>query len=138
MTSLLMDPTTPGEFLIVLRQGKKRVIHRQKLPPDYSVSVLNIFDDALRRSGTKLSMVSRLLLVAGPGRFSSVRNAAVLTTILGWALHVPVFQLRRPGGKFENHDRYIDALENQSSRQTRVVRPVYGQPPSITLPKKKA
>lgn len=111
----------------VLRQSSDVVTR----PEEY----LQVLDDTLRSWGISLESIDSIVVVSGPGSFTSTRVSTTLVNGLAFAKSVPIISL-------ENPDRLslTSLVTSQAYRDaapvTGYATPKYDRPPMITLPKR--
>lgn len=134
--TLYLDLTTNDRLILGLRSGANSEVRSLALPAFRHDGVLRALEVFLRRSHAEPSAVRSLVVVSGPGRFSSLRVSATIANLFSWfggcALYTVRGEIQGPKATVE----YLDALDARK-KHVKHVHPYYGRPPSITKPKKK-
>ncbi|MBI4414895.1 MAG: hypothetical protein HY566_01495 [Candidatus Kerfeldbacteria bacterium] len=134
--TLYCDPTADGSMLLALKDGKRLVgIHRLMLRRGDHENVLPRMLRFLKSMASEISDIREIVVVRGPGRFSSLRVMAVIANMLAWSYGCRLFAVKRPSIVTDDA-RYLTVLDHAKLRVRRVV-PLYGRPPSITAPLKR-
>lgn len=109
--------------LNVSRTPKKR--------PDLLVMV----DRLLKKANTNVKKLKGIVVVTGPGQFSSLRTSIAIANTFGFALHIPVVGLERQ--EFSSKEEFITKGLTKLKKKKRFspVSPDYGTEPNITKPK---
>lgn len=128
---LFLDSTDINRVHIALKKGsqktQKTFLLRKKQRP-VALDLLARFLAAQKVSPQQLRTIE---VVTGPGRFSSLRVAAVLANILAWTNHASLVVRQK---RFQNGQ---PSTKLSPSAKVRVVSPYYGKPPSISVRKTK-
>ncbi len=102
-----------------------------KARPDLLVMI----DRLLRKAKTDVKKIKGIVVVTGPGQFSSLRTSIAIANTFGFVLHIPVVGLRK--NEFSSREDFITiglAKLKKKKRFTQVS-PEYGMEPNITKPK---
>lgn len=126
---LLID-TTPDQSVRFgvaygrnLLHGASKTIRRESRN-----RILTALVSFIKSAEKKLGQISGVLVVTGPGQFTSVRTGIAIAQTLAFARQIPI-----TGAKidiWENHIPYIKRLKIEAP-----IKATYGQPPSITRPR---
>lgn len=135
--TLYLDLTTIDRVILGLRNGAKCGVKSLALSAFRHDGVLRALEVFFRQSNAVPSAVRSLVVVSGPGRFSSLRVSATIANLFSWfqgcALYTVRGEIQGPKATVE----YLDALDAQK-KHVKHVHPYYGRPPSITKPKKRS
>lgn len=99
--------------------------------------LLLLIDALLKKKKLKITDLRGVIVVSGPGGFSSVRLGIMLANTLGYSLNIPVVGL--PATKFKNLEGLAGAGFKllKKKKKFSFVQPFYGAKPNITKSKNK-
>lgn len=127
------DPTTDDSLLLALRVGKRILgIRRFVFRRGQHENVFPIILRFLKSMGAEVSDIRKMVIVNGPGRFSSLRVMTVIANMFAWSCGWKLSAARRPL-RVTDDARYLAALD-RAERPAHRIAPFYGKPPSITRP----
>jgi hypothetical protein len=109
---------------------------RKKVVRAHSDKILFFIDKLLQKNKIKIDDIKGVIAVSGPGSFTAVRLGVTVANTFGFALHVPVADMKLT--EFKN-DQELIKIGFQQLRKTKVgkiVFPFYGGEPNITKPRK--
>jgi tRNA threonylcarbamoyladenosine biosynthesis protein TsaB len=88
---LALDTSTPITELFLADSGGK-ILKQIKAETGNQLSeqLLQIIEDALKDAGLKLSNLTGLIFVSGPGSFTGLRIGASTVNALAYSLNIPV------------------------------------------------
>ncbi|MBU4332425.1 tRNA (adenosine(37)-N6)-threonylcarbamoyltransferase complex dimerization subunit type 1 TsaB [Patescibacteria group bacterium] len=97
-----------------------------------SEKLLSTVDKLLKKNKVKLTDLQGVVVVKGPGGFSSVRVGVVVANTLSYALQIPVVGVKL--SEFEDLQGLIKMgkLRLKKTRVGETVEPFYGREPNIT------
>ena len=103
---------------------------------DRDKNILESINKILKEKKQKLTSLKGVIVVNGPGAFTSIRIALSITNILAWTLKIPAV-----GVSFKKNasDKILarEGVKKMSYRKIGdLVLPFYGKKPNITKPKK--
>lgn len=98
-----------------------------------SEKLLPMVKTLLKKNETSLEKLKGIIVVKGPGGFTSLRIGVITANTLGYSLKIPVVGVRLGKKMIEQGIRQVKRIKT-----FRIVEPYYGRPPNITKPKKKA
>jgi tRNA threonylcarbamoyladenosine biosynthesis protein TsaB len=136
---ILLIDTSQHEFtLVALIRSDGCLIRKKILKQEFQQSerLLPMIDDVLRKAKTRLTSLTGVAVVSGPGGFTSLRVGISTANALAFGLGIPVVGLSAKG--LSNSESFaILALKslNKGKRGKWVV-PQYGREPNITYSKK--
>ncbi len=128
-------------------QGRKYFCPEKELAGRYRKSFCQVIIKKLKNGGRntekllknnkiKPGDLSGVIVVSGPGGFTSVRIGVVTANTLGFALGIPVAGIRKAEGETAK-DLIGEGLKRlKKIKVEEIVLPFYGQEPNITKPKK--
>lgn len=76
-----------------------------------------------------------IVVVRGPGSFTAIRAALVVTNMLGWLRNIPVSGIVKKTPLTRSEVLALPVKKNK--KFLRPIRPWYGRRPNITVPKKR-
>ncbi|MBI4280800.1 hypothetical protein HY628_01220 [Candidatus Uhrbacteria bacterium] len=125
---LLLDPRHETEIEVAVWDGQGSpqwsVYHRNH------TSLFEFLIHSRQLSLKKLRALTGIFLIPGPGGFSTVRGAAVLTNILGLAAGIPLYPLRPR--KRESREAALARVFHAPGKSSHFIPPIYGKPPHLS------
>ena len=102
----------------------------------HSEKLLSEIDKLLKKGKCKLNNLRGILVVKGPGSFSSLRIGVATANTLAFTLGVPVRGILKSGHGQEFEERVLKSVEKlkQGTVGESFVAPEYGKAPNITKP----
>ncbi|MBU1148845.1 tRNA (adenosine(37)-N6)-threonylcarbamoyltransferase complex dimerization subunit type 1 TsaB [Patescibacteria group bacterium] len=94
--------------------------------------LLSMINQLFRKNKSKLENLQGVLVVKGPGGFTSLRIGVITANTIGYSLNIPVVGIRLGDKMIE---KGIDQIKKVKT--FKIVEPYYGRPPNITKPKMK-
>ncbi len=134
MLTLIIDPTAPDSFTLGFVTERQVIFEQVPLPSGHHERVRPSILAGLLLIQSTLRDVRRVIVVAGPGRFSNLRVAATIANTLKTAVGCSIFSARPPRAAPDHEADYLNEIVRNATATT-LVRPRYGKPPSITKPK---
>ena len=130
---LYIDTTEKDSFDIALID-KERVIKKKtvKSHRKHSEKLLKSIEDILKSAKMRLKDVLGIIVVRGPGSFTSLRIGIATANALAFGLGIPIKGI----DKSFNYTTITPKLFFKKSQNLRIVLPSYGREPDITLSKK--
>ncbi|MFA6098636.1 MAG: tRNA (adenosine(37)-N6)-threonylcarbamoyltransferase complex dimerization subunit type 1 TsaB [Patescibacteria group bacterium] len=135
---LIIDTTQYDNFYIGLSdiKGKikfRKIVHGQLMQ---SEKILPSIDSFLRGKGVLCSSLKGIVVVTGPGNFTSVRVGVVTANTFSFALNVPIVGISR--SEFESAEKLavLGAQRLKIGKRWTLAKPVYNAEPNITKSKK--
>ena len=131
--------TTVSQRVHLSLANKDKVIDRKnvKVGRRQAERLLPLLDKMLKKNKIKLNQLMGIIVVSGPGPFTSVRAGVMLANTLSYSLKVPSVGL-----KFSTKFNNLEELFHQGIKQLKgkkgfsSIHPFYGKEPNITKPKK--
>lgn len=120
---LVLDGTDRARLVVgTVRGGSLRlsVLKRNSLE-----STLPILQAYVRRNRLALNRLKGIIVVPGPGHFSSLRETAVFANVLAWQTGAQLFTISGS----------VNVPSLRRKKRVARITPLYGQPPHITRPK---
>jgi len=122
--------------------NKKRLIDRiiQNAPQGHSKTLLNLIDNLLKKNQLKLDNLRGILVVNGPGSFTSIRIGLAVANTLAYLLKIPAVGIKI--NEFNLTEKNINNLikigrqKLSKIKKWQLVSPFYGKKPNITIAKK--
>lgn len=107
-------------------------------PRQQSEKLLLNIERLLKNNKASLKKLNGVIVITGPGSFTSLRIGLASANTLGYVLNIPVIgislkELKRENDLLEMVKKGIKKLKKQKS--FKIVLPYYGQEPNITKPK---
>jgi tRNA threonylcarbamoyladenosine biosynthesis protein TsaB len=96
-----------------------------------SAKLLPMINHLLKKNKTAFEQLKGIIVVKGPGGFTSLRIGLITANTLGYALKIPV-----TGVKLNNNMIKQGIARIKKLKSFRIVEPFYGKEPNITKPKK--
>lgn len=93
---------------------------------------LKTIDDRMCEWGIGLSELSGVVVVTGPGSFTSCRVITTIANTIGYTQGIPVTGMENPAGLSLEELLGSEAIVQDSGA---FALPMYGRPPNITYPK---
>ncbi len=129
---LAVDTSTPITKLILAKKDG-RIVQQKDVETGNKLSevLLSLIEEVLANESLKLSDLSGLILVSGPGSFTGLRIGASTLNALAYALEIPIVGVKADDKWFEFGISRLKSSEDDS-----VVKLNYGAEPHITKQKK--
>ena len=134
--TLYLDLTAADHLILGLRSGKIRAMKTVALRPFRHDGVLRALQAFLQQHKTQTSKLQSLVVVNGPGRFSSLRVSATIANLFRWFHSCRLYTVQEIREYPRKSLGYLDVLD-ESKKPVKRVQPFYGRPPSITKPKRR-
>ena len=98
--------------------------------------LLPSIDYLLKKEDKKLEAIKSIIVVAGPGGFSSLRTGIAVANALSWFLRVPIVGIRADEVPREEN-KLVEFLHKKISKAQaqEIIEPLYGKEPNITIKK---
>lgn len=103
---------------------------------EQSERLLPLVDKLLRKNKIMLDDLSGIIVVSGPGGFTSVRIGAVTANTLGFVLGIPVAGVPKLAGTTLQELVKEGLKKLKEVKVGEMVMPFYGAEPNITKPRK--
>lgn len=131
---LAFDTSECGMLRILLasRRGEVRKF-RIRSREFHSETLLLEISRLLKKEKVSLSRLSRIVVVRGPGKFSSLRVGITCANALAWSLNISAVGITK--GEFDSISAGKNILNAAGfSKKFHIVTPEYGKEPNITRP----
>lgn len=134
---LIINTAKQNEILVVIALGKKIIQKKLAIEFHESEKLLPLIDSLFKENKIKLKDLKAILVVVGPGPFTSLRIGITIANTLGYSLNIPVIGFKT--SEFFGLRNLIKKGEKQLAmkRKAAFVFPYYGMKPHITKSKKK-
>ncbi|MFH1598008.1 MAG: tRNA (adenosine(37)-N6)-threonylcarbamoyltransferase complex dimerization subunit type 1 TsaB [Patescibacteria group bacterium] len=96
-----------------------------------SEKLVPLINRVIKKNKLTLKKLKGIIVVKGPGGFTSLRIGVITANTLSYSLKIPVVGVRLGQGMIKQGIKRIKKL-----RSFRIIEPHYGRPPNITKPKK--
>lgn len=136
---LIVNTSANDQFTIALSGGDGRLLCHRTIKAKFKQSekLLPAIDSLLRQKLIKLDEIKGIIVVLGPGGFTSLRIGVITANTLAYGLNIPVVGLKL--NEFKNIDELAKkgVLKLKKAKPGSIVVPFYGREPNITRPKDK-
>lgn len=134
---LIINTAKQNEILVALAYGKKIIQKKLAIEFHESEKLLPLIDTLFKENKIKLTDLSAVFVVVGPGPFTSLRIGITVANTLSYSLNIPVVGLR--SSEFSGLRNIIKKGKKRlaTKRKPAFVFPYYGLKPHITKSKKK-
>lgn len=133
---LVINTTQPeNTFIALARDGF--IINKKELKSKHHQSEKLLPEISKLIPTTKLKNLKAIIVVTGPGAFTSIRIGITIANTLAYALKIPVIGVKAT--EFKNSEELIKIGETRlkSVRGVKPVQPFYGKKPNIIIRSKK-
>lgn len=123
---LFINTATDDKEINLIKNKKiiKKIIFQKRFGE--AENLLLMIDKLLKEEKARIKNLKRIVVVKGPGNFTSLRIGILIANILAYTLKIPVY-----GIKLDELDGLLSL--KFKSRKIEFVSPFYGKEPSITL-----
>jgi len=135
---VLFINTSKEKQLDVFLLTKNRIIAQSILKGNFKVSdsLLGLIDKTLKKKDIKFDQLAGIIVISGPGPFTSIRIGVTIANTLAFALKIPVAD-----SIIENKANNLELIKIgwQKLKKAKIgkyCRPFYNQEPNITVAKK--
>lgn len=132
---LIINSTTPQDSRVLLLKDSRVFAKKVPFRNGKRGDVLSVIDSLLVSKKSKIQQVKGIVVVTGPGQFSSLRSGVSIANAIGFALHVPAVGIT--ADQFSSNAEL--AVKGRSllvkKRKFVPVMPIYGKEPNITKAK---
>ena len=87
---LYIDTSDNKKIIVRLKKGEEKFELIREIETWASQIILPAIEDILRRSDTRLSEITEIMVKTGPGSFTGIRIGIAIANTLGWFLNIPV------------------------------------------------
>lgn len=125
---LFIDTSARGRIrLAAIPDDSRRPVEERAIEPsrDLVACAQGFFEPHLRRA-------RGIIVVAGPGSFSSIRSGVLLANLMSRLLKVPLYQVAK-GAEEVDLNELREQIARGSLRPVSYVAPVYDAEPNITI-----
>lgn len=132
--TLIINTAVDGQiFVALVRNG---FLFQKLISNLRSDKLLQVVDKLLRRNKFKIKNINGIIVVSGPGSFTAVRTGVVVANAIGFALHIPVADVKLSEFKNEEELIRVGLQKLKKIKSGKIVLPFYGKEPNITKPRK--
>lgn len=134
---LYFNAAKEKEITACLIKGSK-IIDRLKQRGDFKVSeyLLPLIDKLLKKNKKVFKDLQGLIVVCGPGPFTSVRIAVAVANTLSYVLKIPIIGIENKKQAKDEQNIKAGLLKLKKVKIGSYIKPVYGGEANITRPKK--
>ncbi len=131
---LVINTAEKGKIIIGLKEKGRIFWQEQKIQYHESEKLLAGVDKFLKSKKGQLNDLKGIMVVIGPGGFTSLRVGVIIANTLAFALKIPVAGFKQT--EFKNKkDLVKKGIKKLKNSKGRMVLPFYGKEPHITKPK---
>jgi len=135
---ILLINTSKEKQLDVFLLTKSKIIGQASLKGNFKVSdrLLGLVDKILKKKKIKFDQLIGIMVVSGPGPFTSIRIGVAIANTLAFALKIPIVDI-----VIKNKTNNLQLIKTgwQKLKKAKIgkyCRPFYNQEPNITIAKK--
>jgi len=133
---LFLDTTDRREITVgLVDEGRLESKIEEQGEFEQSEKLLPLIDKLLKKNKIMLDDLSGIIVVSGPGGFTSVRIGAVTANTLGFVLDIPVAGVPKSEGATIQKLVEAGLKKLKEVKVGEIVLPFYGAEPNITKPK---
>lgn len=136
---LIINSSSIESIGIALTKNNGEVIVQKRIEALYKQAekLLPEIDNLLAKNKISLKDLKGVMVVSGPGGFTSLRVGVITANTLGYALKIPVVGIKL--SEFDSFNELVKVGLNKlkKARVGELVIPFYGREPHITKPKKR-
>jgi len=125
---LLIDNLDENKITIGLYNKNRQYLHQFKKSKEENI--LGKIDRLLKQYKIKIKKIKGIIVVCGPGRFTSIRIALSIVNTIGYLLDIPCIGIRKSDFNQKNIEQLIKKLDKM--RHFSLAKPFYGKKPNIT------
>ncbi len=130
---LFINTTLLNKISIILSD---KVNFKKKEVKTRSDRLLFVIDKILKENKLKIKDIKGIVVVSGPGSFTSVRASAVVGNTLSFVLNIPVVGVTAREFKNDQNLIKIGFKKLEKAKVGKFILPFYEKEPNITKPKK--
>lgn len=130
INTALVEKTLVG----VAENGK---LYKRSGPARDSSKILVLLDNLLKKRRKGLDNLEGVVVVTGPGSFTSIRQGVVVANTLAFLLKIPVAGIKLDEFKDASNLVTFCLHRLKEAKVGKMVKPYYDREPNITKPKKK-
>jgi len=123
-------------FVALVKNNKVRVKLESKGEFHQSEKLLSLIDKLLKQNKVMPGDLTGIIVISGPGGFTSIRSGVVVANTLGFTLGIPVAGAPRLDSSSMRELIKIGLDRLEKVKGGSIVLPFYGREPNITKPKK--
>lgn len=136
---LIINTSSDNKMTISLIKSDGQLIYKKiiEAPHKQAEKLLPEIDNMLVKNKISLKDLKGVMVVSGPGGFTSLRVGVITTNTLGYALKIPVVGIKLSEFDSINELVKIGLDKLKKAKVGELVLPFYGKEPHITKPKKR-
>jgi tRNA threonylcarbamoyl adenosine modification protein YeaZ len=134
---LFINTSEAEQATLMLDDGRRVMEHSFATGFNRTDTLLKHINIFLTKRKIKAKDLKRIVVVTGPGPFTSLRIGVVVANTLGYALNIKVAGIKAT--EFKSNDMLVKKgkVRLAKLRSFQIIEPFYGKAPNITKPKKK-
>lgn len=133
LSILLIDTSEFNLVRLYLKKSDKILKFEETIGSRERDTLLELISDWLQKNKVLVNYLNAVVVVRGPGPFTSVRVGVTIANTLSWSLKKPLY-----GFKKDKHfipEKALQSISQKKVNSEKFVKPFYSQPPNITKPK---
>ncbi len=135
---LYINTSSYEKIVLALLSQKGRILELKKTKAAYQQSekLLANIEKILSFANCQLANVRGIIVIKGPGGFTSLRIGVVTANTLAWSLQIPIVGIMLKSGETDEKIIQKGFKKIQKMKKFRQTFPKYGKEPNITLKRK--
>jgi len=135
---LIIDTSADAQFTVALAKSDGCLLYQKKINAQLKQSekLLPAIDNILKQKKMLPNALSGIIVVLGPGGFTSMRIGVITANTLAYALDIPAVGLKLTEFKGINNLAKKGSNKLKSAQAGNILVPYYGSEPNITKAKK--
>ncbi|MDZ7798205.1 MAG: tRNA (adenosine(37)-N6)-threonylcarbamoyltransferase complex dimerization subunit type 1 TsaB [Patescibacteria group bacterium] len=127
---------TANRNKIIVAIGDNKNIIKESLETSFheSEKLIPLIKKVLKKAKKQLKKIKKIIVVTGPGPFTSLRIGIGVANALALSLNIAVVGFKKD--EFKSIKDLIKKSENKKLKKNNFVKPFYDKKPNITKPKK--
>lgn len=130
---LIIDTTKLNQFFLGLVNQEGKFVDKKyskgRKPSDIFIGELDSF---LKDNKIGLKDIKKIVVVTGPGSFSSVRSGVIFANAISFAADIPIIGVK--ANEFSDYNDLARKIIKLKFKTGGTVLPFYGKEPNITRP----
>jgi len=130
--NLIINTANRDKLIVAIGDNKNIIEKSLETSFHESEKLLPLIEKVLKKAKKKLKDIKKIIVVTGPGPFTSLRIGIAVANALSLSLEIPVI-----GFKVDEFKSIKDLIrQGEQKRGDDFVKPYYNKKPNITKPKK--
>lgn len=131
---LLINTSTEREIILALKEKEKIIEKRIKLKGGQSEKMIDELNKFLSEHKIYTNKIKGIIVVTGPGKFTSLRAGVSMANALAFSLKIPAVGISLNEANSSNN---MFSVSEDKFKETgeHIITPFYGQEPNITSKK---